>query len=218
MNRLMHRRLMFAAVGLVLALGAAGYLAATRSAASTLKNFGDAPAFVLTDHLDRPVRSAELRGQVVVANFVYTSCRDICPFLTVQMRQLQDRLRQERLLGRDVQLLSFTVDPARDTPTVLRSYAERHQADPAGWRFVTGPADTLVPLIVDGFRLGVDALPPATAGPDAGDHGLHADHGYEVMHSGRFVLIDRRGRIRAYYDGRDVTPERVVGDIRALLR
>jgi protein SCO1/2 len=182
---------------------------------SDLADFGAAPAFALTDQLERPVRSGDLAGRVVIASFIYTNCRDICPLLSVRMQQLQERLRREGLFGTRVQLLSFTVDPARDTPAVLRAYAERHQADPDAWRFLSGPTDTIVPLVVDGFRLGVEALPPE------GDHA--ADGGgsvaaYDVTHSGRFVLIDRAGHIRAYYDGTEVDLERIVRDARALLR
>jgi protein SCO1/2 len=210
--------LMVAAVviGLLL-LALVGYRVLALSQARELEVFGDAPTFVLTDQLERPVRSEELRGKVVIANFIYTNCPDICPLLSLRMQALQERLRKEGLLGREVQLLSFTVDPARDTPAVLRAYAERHRADPDAWRFLTGPENVVVPLIVDGFKLGVQALPPQGTNPSA--HTLGAGHtpSYEVMHSGRFVLIDRQGRIRAYYDGRALDRERLMRDIRALL-
>ena len=183
----------------------------------TVGDFGAAPAFALTDQLERPVSSDMFRGKVLIANFIYTSCNDICPLLSVQMQRLQNRLRQEQLLGSHVQLLSFTVDPVRDTPLVLRNYAQRHNADPDTWRFLTGPEDTVKPLIVEGFRLGVQALPPATATRSLDDNGAATNTEYEVMHSGRFVLIDKQGRIRAYYDGQEVDLERVVRDIRGLV-
>lgn len=117
-----------------------------------------------------------------------------------------------------MQLLSFSVDPARDTPPVLRAYADRWGADPDAWRFLTGPEHEVVPLIVEGFRLGIQALPPQEASQRTHDHEQDASDSYEVMHSGRFVLIDRQGRIRAYYDGRDFDFEQIVRDIRKLLR
>ena len=180
----------------------------------TLEVFSEAPGFSgLVDQDERPISADEYRGKVVVANFIYTSCTDICPLLSARMRQLQERLRQENLLGIQVQLLSFSVDPSRDTPEVLRAYAERNGADPAAWRFITGSAERLIPLIVEGFYLGVDVLPPQAAALDG-----EADHvPYEVMHSGRFVLIDREWRIRAYYDGREIESERVLRDVRQLL-
>jgi len=193
----------------------AGVMSQTQGS-NAADDFGAAPAFTLTDQLERPVSSEMFRGKIVVANFIYTSCTDICPLLSTQMQALQERLRQENLLGGQVQLLSFSVDPVRDTPAVLRKYAERHKADPDAWRFLTGPEETVKPLIVDGFHLGVLALPPPTALPGAHTHDA-ASGGYEVMHSGRFVLIDQQGQIRTYYNGRELDLERVLRDIRGLL-
>jgi protein SCO1/2 len=202
----------------LLLLALLAYASLKLAQATSLEIYGSAPTFVLTDQLERSVTSEELRGTVVVANFIYTHCPDICPLLSVRMQALQERLRQERLLGTQVQLLSFTVDPARDTPPVLRAYAERHQADPQAWRFLTGPEEVLRPVIVQGFHLGVQALPPQATTQD--EHAAHTDHQppYEVMHSGRFVLIDGQGRIRAYYRGDEVELEQVMRDIRQLLR
>jgi cytochrome oxidase Cu insertion factor (SCO1/SenC/PrrC family) len=71
---------------------------------------------------------------------------------------------------------------------------------------------------VEGFYLGVQALPPPEASPNTQAHGTDSHDTYEVMHSGRFVLIDQQRRIRAYYDGQVFDPERVVDDIRRLIR
>lgn len=198
-------------------LALAGYLGLRLSEAESLPDFGPAPDFALTDQFERPVGSEEMRGKIVVANFIYTNCTDICPLLSGQMQGLQERLRGQRLLGSGVELLSFTVDPDRDTPAVLRDYAERHRADPDAWRFLTGPPNEVVPLIVQGFKLGVAALPPKRTDPGEPAHGEAPAEGGEIMHSGRFVLIDRRGRIRAYYDGRELDPEQVMRDVQALL-
>lgn len=210
------RTILLTAGGLGLALAVlAGVLSWRRAQATRLDDFWAAPAFALTDQFERPVRSEDLAGQVVVANFIYTNCRDICPVLSLRMQQLQERLRTDGLLDGRVQLLSFSVDPEHDTPAVLRAYAERHQANPEAWRFLSGPGDVLLPLVVDGFRLGVEVLPPPAA-----DHSAHggAMPLTEVMHSGRFVLIDQQGRVRAYYHGNDVELTRIVQDLRALLR
>jgi protein SCO1/2 len=185
--------------------------------AQSLDDLGPAPAFALTDQLERAVSSDEFRGRVIVADFVYTSCRDICPMLSARMRDLQERLRQEELLGSQVQLLSFTVDPAIDTPAVLGAYGERFGADPDAWRFLTGPERTLVPLIVDGFHLGRQVLPPKPGEQPGNGVGLDAHTTYEIAHGGQFILIDPRGRVRAYYDGRAFDLEQVVRDIRQVL-
>lgn len=190
----------------------------TPSSLDAVGDFGVAPVWKLTDQLGRQVSAEAFRGQFVLADFMYTHCADICPQLSVKMQAVQARLRTEGMLGSEVQLLSFTTDPARDTPDVLRAYAARHQADPDAWRFLTGPEVTLVPLIVEGFRLGVQALPPSAQGRSESHAGTPPEVDYQVMHSGRFVLIDRQGRIRAYYDGQTLDPDRVVRDIRNLMR
>ncbi|MBI4212991.1 MAG: SCO family protein [Chloroflexi bacterium] len=202
---------LLAGFGVIGALALAAFAKLDAGGGAALDDFGAAPAFALVDQAERPASSAEFRGKVVVANFIYTSCTDICPLLSVRMQALQDRLRQENLLGTEVQLLSFTVDPTRDTPVVLRAYAERHGADPSAWRFLTGSQEQIIPLIEEGFHLGVEALPPTPGTEEGGHHGS-----YEVMHSGRFVLMDREWRIRAYLDGRDLDLDRIVRDIRSL--
>ena len=187
-----------------------------RGAVQPLERYGVAPTFTLTNQLERPVSSDALRGKVVVANFIYTTCTDICPTLSGQMLALQKRLQQEQLLGTEVHLLSFTVDPTRDTPAVLRTYAERFGADPTAWQFLTGPEAVVKPVIEDGFHLGVQVLRDADRSHYHGS--TDAPRSYEVMHSGRFVLIDGEGTIRAYYDGREFDPDQVMRDIHHLLR
>jgi protein SCO1/2 len=179
--------------------------------AAKLDDFGPAPAFRLTDQYGQPFGSEQLTGKVVLVNFIYTSCTDICPLLSEQMRMVQERLRDAGQLGSRATLVSFTVDSARDSPEALRTYAARFRADPEAWRFLTGPERELMAVIVDGFHVGVQPAPP-----NALADGQAANGGYEVLHSGRLVLIDRAGRIRAYYDTRDLDVDRVVQDIRAL--
>ncbi len=184
-----------------------------RPSTAPLEDYGPAPGFHLTDQLGRPIASDELAGKVVLVDFIYTSCTDICPLLSEQMRTIQERLRSDDLLGSRAQLVSFTVDPARDSPDVLRAYAERYRADPQAWHFVTGPETDVMAAVVDGFHIGVQAMPPS---PRTADQDGSAMSGYEVLHSGRIVLVDRAGRIRAYYDTSELDLDRVLRDIRAL--
>ena len=81
-----------------------------------------------------------VKGKIVIISFIYTSCTDICPITTARLAQLEDRLGE--LVGRDVFILSMTVDPEHDTPQRLKSYAEAFGTGP-GWSFVTGNPDDI---------------------------------------------------------------------------
>src|SRR6478672_639603 len=89
-----------------------------------------APRFALTDQRGQAFGSAELGERVALANFVYTSCTDTCPLLSTTMGQIQDQLRADGLFGTKVMLLSFSLDPGRDTAPVLAAYGERFGTDP----------------------------------------------------------------------------------------
>jgi protein SCO1/2 len=97
----------------------------------------------------------------------------------------------------DIHLISITVDPENDTPEVLKIYAAAHHADTARWTFLTGPEKTIYALIGQGgFMLGV-----------AKNEGPARTPGNEVTHSSRLALVDRKGAIRGYFDGRAVDDE-----------
>jgi cytochrome oxidase Cu insertion factor (SCO1/SenC/PrrC family) len=192
---------------------------------------GPAPTFTLTDQRGRPLSDADLRGKVVVADFIYTTCTDICPALTAQMASLRTLLADEGLLGDDVVLLSISVDPARDTPEVLRAYSAPFAADPANWHFLTGDEAAIRQVVVKGFLLGVEvmeaAVQDAAAHADGTAHSAGDGHtsghgadnnGYEVSHSGRFVVIDRDWQVRGYYDSAGLDHDEFVAAIKALSR
>jgi protein SCO1/2 len=129
------------------------------------------------------VRASDLEGSVWIAGFIFTRCPDVCPALTERMAGLE-----RTLAGTEpVRLVSFSVDPAHDTPEVLRAYADRAGAS-RDWLFLTGPRDQLATLLKDGFRVAFADDGPPTA---------------PITHSDRLVLVDRALRIRGYYHGRD---------------
>src|SRR5207245_1410028 len=102
------------------------------------------------------------------------------PMISSRMSELQKPLEKT-----DVQLVSFSVDPEKDTPEVLRRYAEKLQAEPGRWDFLTGPKSAIYKISHDGFKLAV------SDGSDV--QGI-------PVHSTRMVLVDRHGQIRGYYD------------------
>src|SRR3954464_2649913 len=93
---------------------------------SGLPRIGAAPALRLTTQDGAPLGLGDLRGKVVLLTFIYTTCTDTCPLLTGKMAGMQEKLGAD--FGSRVQFLSITVDPERDTPDVMREYAQRFRA------------------------------------------------------------------------------------------
>jgi protein SCO1/2 len=155
--------------------------------------FGEVPEFQLTAQTGQTFDGKLLDGRVWVADFIYTTCTGPCPMMTTHMRQIQD----STLETPDVLLVSFTVDPAHDTPPVLTEYARHYRQDPARWYFLTGEAERLNDLGVHAFKLNsVDG---------------------SLTHSTRFVLVDRRRQIRGFYStGEDAFMPQLMHDIRQL--
>jgi len=122
--------------------------------------YGVVPGFTLIDQNRRPLGKDDLRGKIWIANFIYTNCPDECPLMTAEMARIQSGLAG---IG-ELRLVSITVDPEHDTPAVLSRYAERVQADPERWFFLTGDKSAIYRLAREGFKLAiVDPLeaPPA---------------------------------------------------------
>lgn len=162
---------------------------------SSLPVLYDVPEFRLTAQDGQPFDSKVLAGKIWVADFIYTTCPGPCPRMTSQMHEVQTAVRTMA----DVRFVSFTVDPAHDTPPVLAEYAKLHRADPARWYFLTGSVADLQKLDRDTFKLGnIDA---------------------SLQHSTRFVLVDQKTRIRGYYDTSEAgSIRKVIEDINALAR
>lgn len=169
-----------------------------------------APEFTLVDQEGDSLRAADLRGDLWVASFVFTNCSGVCPLITARMAGLRDSLAADGLLGEEVRLVSFSVDPARDTPEALRDYAARFDAGPPRqWAFLTGsPPEAVRAMIQEGFKLTAVAMPAGSADTLVG---------YQVSHSPRLALVDREGRVRGTYVATDAgAVDSVLGDVRRL--
>lgn len=168
-----------------------------RLASHTLPQDGVVPPFQLIDQNGETFGSQQLLGKIWIADFVYSSCPGPCPMISSRMSETQKPLRDT-----DVKLVSFSVDPDRDTPAVLRDYASRLHAQPGRWHFLTGDKSMIYRLSRDGFKLAT--AEGGAAGP---------------IHSTRMVLVDRSGVIRGYYDATDADAvTRLLADTTHLLR
>jgi protein SCO1/2 len=162
----------------------------------TVSSYGSVPEFTLVNQDGKNFGSADLRGKIWIADFVYSTCPGPCPMISSRMSELQEPLKKT-----DVHLVSFSVDPVKDTPQVLRGYADKLQAEPGRWDFLTGPQSTIYNLSRDGFKLAV--------GEEKG----------VPVHSTRMILVDRHGAIRGYYDATEPDAvTKLVADTTHLLR
>ena len=190
-------------------------LATLACSSDDLPVYYDMPSFSLTDQMGRSVTGNDLQGRVVLANFVFTNCAGFCPALTSRMAQVQERLKENGLLGSKVILISFTVDPDYDTPDVLHTYANIYGVDHDSWRFLTGSPEEMRRIVIDGFKLSYMEVPQTFEHlhPDGSSH----VHQYNVAHTNRLALGDGEGRVRAYYDGAvEWDIDRTLRDIRKL--
>lgn len=167
----------------------------TSCSSKPLPSFGAVPEFKLTAQTGREFNSATLKGSVWVVDFMFTNCAGPCPRMTAHMRKIATEFA-----GRsDLRFVSFTVDPARDSPEVLNAYAAKFHADPERWSFLTGPQPVLNHLGRHVFLLN--------------------DVDGSLDHNTRFVLVDRKGTIRGFYPTLDSKSiDRIVTDIKALLK
>lgn len=175
-----------------------------------LPTYWEAPEFALVHQQGDTLRTADLRGKPWVASFVFTNCTSVCPLITQKMAGMRDSLAAEGVLGEEVRLVSFTVDPARDTPEVLRAYAGKFGGSPPEeWAFLTGePPEAVRTMIQEGFKLTASA-------PPGHEHG---GENYQVMHSPRILLVDAQGQVRGLYDTTEPDAmERLGTDLRVLL-
>jgi protein SCO1/2 len=162
-----------------------------------LPKIAPAPEFALTSQEGAQVKLADLRGKVVAVTFIFTMCTATCPVLTPMMSFVQDRLGHD--FGEKIVFVSITVDPERDTPEVLKEYAEAFGANLAGWTFLTGAPAAIRDVT---RRYGVFASKNANG---------------DVDHTFLTSIIDSRGFLRVQYLGVRFDPEEFRRDLLSLV-
>ncbi|MCA8997502.1 MAG: VCBS repeat-containing protein [Planctomycetaceae bacterium] len=146
---------------------------------------GNVSEFHLIDQTGEPFTQENLRGHVTVVNFLFTACPSTCPLQSQWMSKVCQRL-EEQTTDSGIRLVSVTVDPENDTPSVLSQYAKQYEANPEFWTFLTGDQEEIWKLSKDSFHL------PVALNPE--------DPLIPIAHDSKFAVVDRLGRIRAYHD------------------
>ena len=156
---------------------------------------GQIPSFDLIDQNGESFTLENVKGNVWLADFIFTTCAGPCPIMTERMSTVQhDLIDIDKL-----KFVSFTVNPDYDTPEVLKKYAKRYDADISTWSFVTGKYEQIQELIANGFKMG--------------------DEEEIVFHSTRFALVDHEGNLRGYYSGTEpMDHENLTRDIHSLVK
>jgi protein SCO1/2 len=159
------------------------------------------PFFYFSDERGKQVTSTDLKGKVWIADFFFTSCRTICPLMTTNLKKLNQSTLD---LSEEIQFISFTIDPDRDSPRVLKRYKKHYGIEAENWIFLTGNEEKTHLLGIENFQI--------FAGRDEESQGGFA-------HSGAFTLVDKEGFVRGVYLGTDPKQvEQLERDVRLLLK
>lgn len=162
-----------------------------------------APSFALKDADGRAVRLEDFRGKVVVLNFIFATCTDVCPLHSDLITKIQEKVKvMPHPVRERVQFITITTHPEFDTPEVLKAYGPARGLDPANWLFLTSGPERPTETREIAERYGLKFTP---VGNGQFVHGV-------VTH-----LIDQKGVLRARYHGLKFNPVNMVLHINALI-
>ena len=155
-------------------------------------------AFTFLNQEGNEVRQKDYEGKIQIADFFFTTCPTICPTVMGNMLTIYDKYETNK----DINLVSFTLDPKRDSVMALKNYAENLEVKSPKWNMLTGEKKKLHALATNYFNIVVEDN-EAPGG---------------INHSGKIILVDKLGRVRSYADGTDENEvERFIEDIEKLL-
>ena len=146
-----------------------------------------------------------IRGSITVLGFIYTHCPDICPMTTHNMYLTERELKKANI--NDVKFVALSFDPDRDSPAVLKKFAEARELDIKSWMLLTGEKNTVNELLK---RFDVKAIKTDESVDEEGNSE------YSMMHTDRISLIDKNGRLKKNYKGSTLNIEELVNDIKTL--
>lgn len=189
--RLTGRRVLLAMLAiLVLAVVPAVVLPQVFTDEPKLEDFGTVPAFSLVDERGQVFTAEALRGHPTIVNFIFTRCDTVCPVTAMKMHRLEEKTRDRK--GVAIKFLSISVDPEHDGPAQLAAFAQRYQANPERWRFVTGEPAAIEQLVEGTFMSPMDPQGKMPSGAP------------NIVHSGHFMLVDGDLKIRGIYNSNEI--------------
>lgn len=159
-----------------------------------LPSFGSVGDFTLTDSYSSSYSLSDSSGRIRLVSFFFSSCPSVCPALNANLKKIEDTFHGNP----NLQLLSISVDPDRDTPERLQAYATKFRTAESRWKFLRGPKEEVQRILNNVFHLGSGETPD--------------------LHTTRIVLLDSHDEVRGFYNGLDV--QEIAGleaDIRHLL-
>jgi protein SCO1/2 len=143
------------------------------------------PPFTLVNQSGNTYTLDSVKGKIVIADFIFTTCQTICPAMSTQMTRVQEAFKNNK---KDIVILSHSIDPEHDTVGVLMEYAKKYGVDQGIWKLLTGKKEEIYKMAHKGYALSA-----------VEDHTIKEG----FIHSDKMVLVDRLGRIRGYYSGVD---------------
>ncbi len=147
----------------------------------------------------------DFKGKVTVMSFMYTNCPDVCPMTTNNLRRIQEELKKDNISG--IQFIELSFDPNRDTPSILKKYADVRNIDEKNFQFLTGNKKVVDSLLK---VMNIYAIPGDTIRYDS------SGFTYSFIHTDRITLIDQQSRIRNEYKGSTVDKKEIINDIKSI--
>ncbi|MED0659994.1 SCO family protein [Bacillus smithii] len=156
--------------------------------------------FSYVNQNNQKVNLKDLKGKVWIADFIFTNCKTVCPPMTYNLTQLQKKLKKAGV--QDYLIVSFSVDPTKDTPQKLKEYIHKFDADESRWQLLTGYSQKEIQKLAEkSFK--TIAVPQPNSD--------------QIMHGTSFYLVDKKGTVVKSYSGnQDVPFDEIVKDIKTL--
>lgn len=155
--------------------------------------------FTFTNQDNEEVSKEDLEGEFWITNMVFTNCNTVCPPMTANMARLQEKIKENSL---NVRLVSFSVDPEVDTPSILKAFADNYEVDYSNWDFLTGYSpETIQEFAVKSFKTLAEKTEDG-----------------QVFHSNKFYLVSPNGNAIKKYDGvRADEMDKIIEDLKTYL-